>query len=93
MRYPAEWMCPLDERILEILDNEGLGTAEHIEDEVKLWTSVGRVRERCRVLADSELIEPVTDDCELWELTEKGREYLDGDLDARNLPTPSKGRV
>jgi hypothetical protein len=44
------------------------------------------------MLAEAELIEPMTNDWELFELTEEGMRYLDGDLDARHQPTPNRKR-
>lgn len=81
-------MCPLDERILEMLREDGLCTPRYIAREVRLFASVERVVERCYMLADAELIESTTTDREHWEITEAGEWYLDGDLDVRDQPTP-----
>ena len=86
-------MCPLDERILEILDEEGLSTPRYIAKEVRLFASVGRVVERCYMLADAELIDSPTTDREHWEITQAGQWYLEGEIDARNQPTPTIDRV
>ena len=41
------------------------------------------------MLASAELLEPMTDDWVLFELTEEGMRYLDRDLDARDQPKPN----
>jgi predicted transcriptional regulator len=82
-------MCPLSERILEILQTEGASSPEFISNTLQMNASRRRVREQCRMLADAELLEPMTDDWEMFELTEEGMRYLDGDLDARHQPTPN----
>ncbi|AQL42391.1 winged helix-turn-helix domain-containing protein [Halorientalis sp. IM1011] len=88
-RSPAKWMVPLDERILEILRSEGWSAPGYIAQKVSLFASIGRVRERCQMLADVELVEPLTEEKEHYEITGKGQRYLEGDLDATNLSTPS----
>jgi len=86
-------MVPLDERILELLDEDGLSTAEYIAHEVELFASTGRVRERCYMLADAELIDSLTSDREHWELTWAGEQYLAEELDVREQPTPDLQRL
>ncbi len=81
-------MVPLDERILEYLDEHDLATAATITREVELFASYNRVRERCYALADAELVDTVTTDRAHWELTKRGKMFLEGNLDARNQPTP-----
>jgi hypothetical protein len=39
------------------------------------------------------LLEPMTDDWEMFELTEEGMRYLDGDLDARHQPMPRTSKL
>jgi len=81
-------MCPLDERILEILERHRTASPSFVVREVPLWASTGRARERCRALTEAGMIEPVSDDRRLFQLRRRGAEYLRGDLDARNLPRP-----
>lgn len=82
-------MCPLSERILEILQANGPSGPEFISNTLGMNASRRRVREQCLMLADAELVEPMTDDWEMFELTEEGIRYLEGDLDARHQPTPN----
>ena len=86
-------MVPLDERILEYLQEHDLATVGTITQEVELWASRARVRERCYKLADAELIGSLTRDHQHWELTKRGEMFLDGDLDARHQPTPDVRRA
>jgi hypothetical protein len=83
-------MCPLDERILELLDERGWASPEFIAGEVRLFSSVERVRERCQMLTEAALIEPMTDDERAFEVTRDGQMYLSGELDARNQPKPPR---
>jgi hypothetical protein len=93
VRKSAPWMCTLDERILEYLRRDLLGTADWISGEMKMNASERRVRERLGMLADAGLVAPLTEDGDLWVLTMTGIEYLDGELDAENQPRPSPRRA
>ncbi|GGN92838.1 hypothetical protein GCM10009030_17490 [Haloarcula pellucida] len=92
-RTPAEWMVPLDERILEILQAEGWSSPAYIARKVSLWASVGRVRERCRMLTYAQMIEPLTPRFENYDITGFGLRYLEGRLDASKQPRPSAREV
>lgn len=85
-------MVPLDERILEILRTEGWSTPSYIARKVSLWASVGRVRERCDMLMQAQLVEPLSPEFQNYDITGAGRRYLDGRLDAGNQPEPSARR-
>jgi len=91
MRKPAEWMCSLDERILEYLNDEPWTMPHVLEHELSMDASEKRIRERCQLLADADLIEPIHS--EMYELTTWGRLYLEGEVDARNQPRPRPERV
>jgi hypothetical protein len=67
----------------------------------EIGASEARIRERCLVLAHAGLVAPMmppdpgaesADDCEWWELTGAGAEYLAGDLDATHHRPPPKVR-
>ncbi|MBX0288205.1 winged helix-turn-helix domain-containing protein [Haloarcula salinisoli] len=91
-RRPAEWMTPLDERILELLAAEGWATPRSIARRVSLGASVGRVRERCRLLSQTGLVAPLSRALLHYEITGAGRRYLAGELDASEQPGPSVNR-
>jgi hypothetical protein len=88
-RKPARWMCTLDERIIEYLDEDAFSTPRHMERVIKFNASRRRIRERCQLLTRAGLIAPVYEGDYLYEITEKGRGYLVGDIDVEHLPQPS----
>ncbi|WP_247006339.1 winged helix-turn-helix domain-containing protein [Halorientalis litorea] len=92
-RTPADWMVPLDERILEILRGEGWSSPSYIARKVSLFCSVGRVRERCQFLTYAELVEPLSPERDNYDITGRGIQYLEGRLNAGNLPRPSGREV
>lgn len=77
MRKPAEWMTPMDDRILEALD-AGLILSPAI-----IAYNIGKSREavgrRLIELADAELVERV--DRGRYEITSRGQSYLQGELE------------
>jgi len=84
MRQPAEWMTPSDDRILELVRENGNLTPKAIDDfggPSRQYTS-----SRCATLADHGLLERVHRG--LYGITDKGRAYLDEDLDASTLEPP-----
>ena len=92
-RKSAEWLCHLDERIMERLDEaEGPLTPWMIADDLGAPTR-RRVDERCRVLARAGFVQM---DRRLaldnkFTLTGWGRLYLEGEVDAglrEPLPAP-----
>ena len=88
VRRPAEWMTALDERILELLADERWATPRSITRRLSLRASVGRVRERCRLLAEVGLVAPLSRERLHYGVTGSGRRYLAGSLDVRRLPRP-----
>ena len=75
-------MCPLDERIMEILDREGWSTARLIEDVTTMNASENRARERLEILSQAGLVAPIFEGASMYELTGEGQRYLKGELDA-----------
>lgn len=92
-RQQAEWMCNLDERILEHLKSEGWATARHIERTFSMNASEGRSSERFRMLTEAGLVGPLFAESKMYELTSEGQRYLDGDLDAEHLKRPNPHAV
>jgi len=90
-RRPAEWMTPLDERVLELLATER-ATPRSIARRVSLRASVGRVRERCALLREAGLVAPVSQALLHYEITGAGRRYLAGELDVSGQPWPAARR-
>jgi predicted transcriptional regulator len=76
-------MTSADNRILEFLDEKWIVATPHVIatniDYNRLY-----VNERIRVLAQDKLVEK--DDKPLYQITERGRQYLEGELDVDDLP-------
>jgi hypothetical protein len=92
-RKAARWMCTLDERIIEHLQDDSWSTPHHISRVIKFNASRDRVDERCKVLTRAGLIAPIYEDANLYEITSEGQQYLRGELDAEHLPSPSPQTV
>ena len=81
VRQPAEWMQPVDDRILEIFREYGNLTPAAVE---KFGgPSSSHSSRRCKRLADYGLLERIVTG--LYTITEDGEAYLDEDLDASEL--------
>lgn len=81
VRQRAEWMRPVDERILETMRDEGNLTPRAVaEFDV---CSQGHASDRLAELADYGLVERITRG--LYRLTDDGRAFLDEELDASEL--------
>lgn len=82
MREPADWMQPMDDRILEALQSCGLVLSPSI-----VAYNIDRSREavtrRLSELSDYGLVERV--ERGKYRITEAGEGYLDGELDANEL--------
>jgi hypothetical protein len=87
-RKQADWMCTLDERIIERLTEDSLASPEHLERVINFNASRRRIEERCGVLSDAGLIAPIVKESSMYEVTSEGQRYLAGDLDVNHLPTP-----
>jgi len=90
-RRNAGWMKREDERILECFDEHGLVSARFVAREMFEKVSAGHVSERLEMLKYAGLVARTGLDS--YELTQAGRRYLDGDLDASHQPTPTVDRV
>lgn len=79
-------MQQLDERILEHIEEEEWATPRTMFRDYNfegLSASEARIKERCKKLAQAELIAPIHAD--MYEITTWGKLYLEGELDAQNL--------
>jgi predicted transcriptional regulator len=70
-------MYLVDERIIEYLDAKGWGSAEILQQELKMTTSTERIEARCERLSEAGLIAPLYEGAEQYELTTLGERYLD----------------
>lgn len=86
MRQPAEWMVPSDDRILELLHEEGNLTPRAVEDFGGPVS--GHASDRLPVLTEAGLVTKISHG--LYRITDDGVAYLDGELDASVLPDPTQ---
>lgn len=83
VRQRADWMRPVDERIMEHLRDEGNLTPQAIENLGVCTASHASMR--MSALSRYGLTERVADVEGLYRLTDDGRAYLDEELDAGEL--------
>ena len=93
MRKHADWMVEVDERILEFLFEEGNRLPSVIRDQISekgvaMDYTGNYIGDRCRLLANAGLLLNVGGGN--YSITEEGEAFLDGDLDAGELPDPSE---
>lgn len=82
MRPRVEWMTRADDYILEFLEETDIvATPQVIAANIDY--SRQYVNQRIRQLADENLVENTGDG--LYRITDRGHEYLAGDLDADDL--------
>jgi len=87
IRRNASWQERLDERILEHLAENTHSYPEFIVLESCVSATEAQVRDRCKRLADAELIHIDLNDWRL-ELDGLGQRYLDGEADVDLYPHP-----
>lgn len=83
----------MDARILEHLCDESWATPSYMARLQGVHATEAQVRERCRVLADADLVAFPTDHQNLVGLTTLGMEYLKGEVDIGLYPRPRHPRV
>ena len=82
MRPRVEWMTRADDYILEFLDETDIvATPQVIAANIDY--SRQYVNQRIRLLADNDLVQNTGDG--LYRITDRGRAYLEGELDADEL--------
>lgn len=87
MRLSAEWTTLADERILEYLKEHKSGTPTKMANHDNIHFSRSYLHKRCKLLADYGLIEDYGN--AVYVLSEKGEQYLAGELDATILEEDS----
>nr|WP_049889555.1 PhiH1 repressor [Natronolimnohabitans innermongolicus] len=86
VRQPAEWMQPVDDRILELFREHGNLTPAAVEEFG--GPSSSHASRRCKQLARYGLLEQIVTG--LYTITEEGEAYLDEELDASELKATSE---
>ncbi|MDB2237581.1 hypothetical protein [Halorubrum ezzemoulense] len=87
-------MYPTDERILEHLAEESWASPSTMAAEIEFQQIEAEeeyIQQRCIQLAERELVIPVIENSEMYEITRWGLAYLRGDLDVGLLPRWSVG--
>ncbi|MFC4438142.1 MULTISPECIES: helix-turn-helix domain-containing protein [Natrialbaceae] len=77
----AEWMEPVDDEILELLQDEDIFMPDQIAEEIE--PRVPHVAYRCRELVDHGLVTKHATG--MYDINERGERYLAGDLDPDDL--------
>jgi len=81
MRQPADWMTPMDDRVLEVLDAGLVLSPTIIAYNIdKSREAVGR---RLSELSEAGLVNRI--ERGRYEITDQGRSYLAGDLDVEEI--------
>lgn len=86
MRYSADWMTIADDRILEYLSATETSTPKKMADSGDVRFSRQYIGERCRKLADYRMVQHLGNG--VYRITERGEQYLEGELDASELNDP-----
>jgi len=83
MHREVEWLQPADNYILEYVRRAGKQTPKTISWNVPYGYSTAATR--CPTLAEHGLLSRVEDEHGGYELSERGRQYLDGELSPADL--------
>lgn len=88
MRRPrVVWMTNADDRILEFLQNDPnqsiVATPRVIAENIDF--NRGYVTQRLSKLRDHDLVEYYDEGSGIYQITNRGKSYLDGDIDADEL--------
>jgi DNA-binding PadR family transcriptional regulator len=90
MKPRPSWASKYDEPILEFLADSDAALPPAVVQFNLEWKDIvspaySTVKRRMRKLAEEELLEKVNPDAGYYAITEKGRAYLQGELDASEL--------
>lgn len=85
MRHRANWQVLLDDRILEIAEEEDAPLdAQDFNDRITKDYSTDHVRERCNKLVEEGLLQRVHPKNAIYVITDEGRAYLNEEYDVAN---------
>lgn len=91
MRYSGDWMKHADDRILEYLSEHEAGSPSEIKREARIRYTPEHVARRCRELNNYGLIRTIS--AATYVITDRGRAYLEGDLDTQTLEPQGNQRT
>jgi DeoR/GlpR family transcriptional regulator of sugar metabolism len=80
MRHSGTWQTIWDDRILEIIREEGHGSPSELIDKEEIRVSRQHVSRRLNTLAEHGLLTGLANG--VYVLTDEGEAYLDGEYDA-----------
>jgi len=83
MRYSGRWMTLADDRILEYIREHGSGAPKEMKDSGYVRFSRQYISQRCKVMVDYGLLQHLGNG--VYVITERGEQYLDGELDTGEL--------
>ena len=78
-----------DDRILEIIREEESGSPKQLSDNKYIRVSRSQVSRRLKKLAEHGLLNDLGNG--VYIITEQGEQYLDGEIDADELPDTADG--
>ena len=81
-RRSGSWMSVWDDRILEILSDEGPQSPSKLAEWEHIRVGSSNISRRLSKLADHDLVEPLGNG--VYQITREGRIYLVGGLDAES---------
>jgi len=83
VRRSSSWMQQLDERLLELIDEEGWTSSEVASSRPEFdGISRGRIQERLDALTNAGFVGPIFEGSDMYELDTPGQLYLKGRLNA-----------
>ena len=88
MRRSGTWMTIWDDRILEIILQEGSGSPTELAESKYVRVSPQHVSRRLKKLAEHGMLSHLGNG--VYVITEIGEEYLEGEIDADDLPDTSE---
>jgi DNA-binding PadR family transcriptional regulator len=80
MRFSGSWQSVWDDRILEIISQEGPSSPKTIKDTGVIHVSKGHISNRLSTMAEHGLLHRLPNG--VYSLTEEGEAYLEGEYDA-----------
>ncbi|WP_128477994.1 MarR family transcriptional regulator [Halorussus pelagicus] len=83
MRLSAEWMSIADDRILEFVNEHGPATPTKMYEDDRVRFSRQHINTRCQRLTEYGLLVNLGNG--VYSITEDGKRYLNGDLDAAEI--------
>jgi Mn-dependent DtxR family transcriptional regulator len=90
MRKSANWMTIWDDRILEVIREEGSGSPTPLSEHDYIHISASQVSKRLKKLSEYGLLESLGNG--VYVITPEGERYLDGELAVDDInDQPSNG--